>query len=456
MKIEYTGIKFNNYPIFWKYNTATEQSVFLFTLQKVDLIENKQLVLNYLGTLEGVTIEGESAVIKKALKFSEKYPVRKIYSQKTFFSPLCNLVMTNDVTIIEVSLQLDKLILNTPSESSIWGKTLCYLHYFPKKIKKQAPVKYTIIKSELCFVRSLQHMYNKKLYKDRYILIKKIQKLFNENLLPSFEKIKGEVSLENFLKLRQFFQTAVVQAMEFNALNLTLTYSENLTKEERNAIYKTQKDYESAVYQERLTRAKTDLRSFIFFINHDISADLLTGDEELINLLTKLRISTQYNTCSIETIVNELKEIHIKIGIEQFIFEKDKKELQKDLIESNLIESYLSFNHLIRSLIGIYCGKIKKIDELVVKIKNEIHKKIDVLDLTGILQNTICSFNQDTNFYVSNSFYKSYIKSRISDKANFKRRDKIPNIIANIFESSFEDYKLDNSTQELSLNCFSS
>lgn len=452
MKVKYTGISFDEKPVIWEYNREQKQATCLFFLQGTNQKVDKQLLLEYLSTIEGIRVEDELAIIDNTSEFSKRYHPRKIRNQVGFFPPSSELEAPDTLKTIEISLQLDKLILNSQSESDIWGKTLCYLAYFRKKIQKETPVKFTIIRSELCFARLFQHDYNKELYQDREILINEIQKLFDENLSPSFDEIKSEILLEDFLTLRKYFQNAIVQVMEFNPLNDTLTDSEQLTRKERDDIYGTPDAYNHAVHQERLARAEISLRPFIFFINSDISADSLTDDSTLIQLLNQLKVSVQDRIETIEPIINKLKDVHIKIGIEQFIFEQDKEKLQKSFKESEVIESYNSFNFLIHILLGIHRPKLKKSDlnELVREITIAVNRKIAELDLNSILKNSIAPHYEDSNFFISNAVYRQYIKTELNRKENFKRIKEIPTTIADLFQSSLENYKLEQSIQPFS------
>jgi hypothetical protein len=363
MKICFPTLLPHSQLLIWDYDQESNYAVCV--LKNEPDLNSRQVFLEKLKKIPGITVAGRKLCIENIREFATTYSMEivdnnendkrsnylkltsrglfqrpiseEIYNnnnktinwhRKRALTPIISTTITTTTTAASdgqsLGITLDNLI--NASTPEVWGNTLSYLDYFSKKTKEDERKRPSadFISGIIDIQKKYQYLKNEKLYPIKERQMKAIKIIFDELLAPLYVELASADSSSQ--KLRVYLREAVEGCMLNERLNFGPTYSEMLTKEEKERKYKSEDEYNYAVEEERIARVNVMLRPLIFFVTPALKASALTKDPQVAEELTTLRekITPALRTKLLEKI-EDLRASTIEAGQVQYDYSQQQE-----------------------------------------------------------------------------------------------------------------------------------
>jgi hypothetical protein len=417
MKIFFSTVCIDKFPVIWEELESTPNQLRCCYKLVGSKPMDKQLMLEKLEKIDGVTIDSGEAIIRDAENFYRLHQDKTCLSVG-FHSRIRNAFFTADIASIKLNdesaskvqrqrspqmspkiitprsilspksdgakrgIDLDTLIPNTETNSGLWGDTVSHETYFTEKTEEDAVNRqYKLLKSNSRLFAELQYKKNKKVGKIRKQLIIEIRHLFDEILDKPFLRICGnEPTLPALVK---YFQDAILKAMVTTPYDYSPTEYEKMPSADRLELFPDDTEYQFANNQMRLARANIKLRPLLFFIDDKILSIHLTNDIKLSNYLDTLKLYFKPLILEITNSISNLQNLLIELGMKLYQCQLAEQKL-KDAINNRhpSINEFISFsvliNQFLKEKLGLESDYLHKkiIEDAIARIYKYIDEDI--------------------------------------------------------------------------------
>lgn len=400
MKICFPSIMYFEHPFIWEYNPEANRAECTLKLAGTNKNYNKSDLLKYLRTVEGVSIESETAIINDVNHFIKTNPLMPLYelekpkkrphskSSPTFFEKKTTISISSNSAEDCKGIRIENFINkeNWPTE---WGNTLSCLSYFTEKNKSDARNRTVdLVFSAYDLPKNLQYKKNEALYPVKQQQMEIICALFNDILAPLYDSMAPQEELPR--NLSAYLRNMVDQMMTNKRLNYGPTPTEKLSPEERDEKFSDNKhECEFAIYQEYIARVNVMLRGLLFFISSEMTAYSLTKDKETADKLELLRI--KFSTCNQKDLFAENLDILRKLTIEA-----GKIEYAFDLLMHELNEKIEGKAACVANVYSCYQVMLKFLKVKLSKEKDSVHNALTEETVTETIRALIDTYAADT------------------------------------------------------------